>query len=217
VTYEGEVNDDGGAICYTCKEPFENQNAFPSEVDECPECRKKEELWHMRVKRSLFRKEQRQWDERRITDSEKEDAWKDSSVWRSITCQMCWENENYERFEPVADELGDHNEDVSHIDFYRVVYPKPGVKILCEECATEGGLLVEPDSGKEEGVRSRHIPEGVKNQVWRRDQGKCSYCGSNENLEYDHIIPHSRGGGNTARNLQLLCESCNRSKSDNIG
>ncbi|WP_418287783.1 HNH endonuclease [Limihaloglobus sulfuriphilus] len=60
------------------------------------------------------------------------------------------------------------------------------------------------------------IPEKVKHEVWRRDQGKCVCCGSNENLEFDHIIPHSKGGADTARNLQLLCQSCNRKKSDSI-
>ena len=42
-------------------------------------------------------------------------------------------------------------------------------------------------------------------------------CGSNENLEFDHIIPFSEGGANTYRNIQLLCQPCNRSKSDSIG
>ena len=65
--------------------------------------------------------------------------------------------------------------------------------------------------------RSRHIPEDVKDAVWRRDEGKCTQCGSNENLEFDHMIPHSKGGANTKRNIQLLCESCNRKKSDKIG
>jgi 5-methylcytosine-specific restriction endonuclease McrA len=37
-------------------------------------------------------------------------------------------------------------------------------------------------------------------------------CGSRERLEYDHIIPVSKGGSNTARNIELRCESCNRRK-----
>ena len=60
------------------------------------------------------------------------------------------------------------------------------------------------------------IPEEVRHEVWRRDVGKCTKCGSQENLEFDHIIPVSKGGANTARNIQLLCERCNREKSNNI-
>lgn len=62
----------------------------------------------------------------------------------------------------------------------------------------------------------RYISREVKLQVWRRDQGKCCGCGSKEKLEYDHIIPVSKGGSNTERNIQLLCEQCNRSKSSKI-
>lgn len=57
------------------------------------------------------------------------------------------------------------------------------------------------------------IPEEVRFEVWRRDEGKCVRCGSQENLEFDHIIPFSKGGASTVRNLQLLCEACNRKKS----
>ena len=60
------------------------------------------------------------------------------------------------------------------------------------------------------------IPDKVRKKVWQRDGGKCVQCGSRNNLEYDHIIPFSRGGGNTERNIQLLCEKCNRSKSNQI-
>lgn len=78
-------------------------------------------------------------------------------------------------------------------------------------------LIQVSTSEKGQGKRSRHIPVEVKDAVWRRDEGKCVQCGSNEKLEYDHIIPFSKGGANTKRNIQLLCESCNRSKSNKIG
>lgn len=67
-----------------------------------------------------------------------------------------------------------------------------------------------------EKTYSRHVTSEVKNEVWRRDSGQCVLCKSQERLEYDHIIPFSKGGSNTARNIQLLCESCNRAKSAKI-
>ena len=60
------------------------------------------------------------------------------------------------------------------------------------------------------------IPENVRVEVWRRDGGKCARCGSREKLEYDHIVSISKGGSNTARNIELLCERHNRSKSNNV-
>jgi len=60
------------------------------------------------------------------------------------------------------------------------------------------------------------IPRDVQQEVWRRDQGKCVQCGSKEKLEFDHVIPWSKGGSCTARNIQLLCELCNRTKSNRI-
>lgn len=60
--------------------------------------------------------------------------------------------------------------------------------------------------------RRRVLTDKVKTFVWRKDDGKCVECGSQELLEYDHVIPFSMGGSDTARNLQRLCEGCNRSK-----
>ncbi|MBC8484460.1 MAG: HNH endonuclease [Bacteroidetes bacterium] len=86
-------------------------------------------------------------------------------------------------------------------------------------------ILVEPEfiPLEEKGGESddsetidRYIPPAVKLAVWRRDQGKCVQCKSKEKLEYDHIIPISKGGSNTERNVQLLCEKCNRDKSAKI-
>jgi len=80
----------------------------------------------------------------------------------------------------------------------------------------EAGLLdaVKPRSGSSSSRRA--IPEDVRHAVWRRDEGRCVQCGNQESLEFDHIIPVARGGANTERNLQLLCERCNREKSATI-
>lgn len=66
-------------------------------------------------------------------------------------------------------------------------------------------------------ISGRNISQEVKDLVWNRDNGKCAQCGSNEKLEFDHIIPFSKGGSNTYRNIQLLCEQCNRKKLNKIG
>jgi 5-methylcytosine-specific restriction endonuclease McrA len=65
-------------------------------------------------------------------------------------------------------------------------------------------------------VRRDPIPDTVRLFVWQRDKGCCVKCGSRERLEFDHIIPVSAGGSNTERNIQLLCESCNRLKGSTI-
>jgi hypothetical protein len=66
------------------------------------------------------------------------------------------------------------------------------------------------------GKRREAIAERVRHEVWRRDDGRCVDCGSRERLEFDHIIPISKGGSNTARNIELRCEVCNRRKSATI-
>ena len=67
------------------------------------------------------------------------------------------------------------------------------------------------------GVKRTAIPEAIKLLVFSRDEGKCVRCGSNQNLQFDHIIPVCKGGGNSESNIQLLCDYCNLQKSDRIG
>jgi len=41
----------------------------------------------------------------------------------------------------------------------------------------------------------------------------CAYCGAGEpELDWEHIIPQSRGGPNVIDNMVLACRSCNASK-----
>jgi hypothetical protein len=62
--------------------------------------------------------------------------------------------------------------------------------------------------------QSRYISATTKKIVFNRDAGMCKCCGSALNLEYDHVIPFSCGGSSTPSNIQLLCQKCNRSKSN---
>ena len=67
--------------------------------------------------------------------------------------------------------------------------------------------------------RSRSIPQPVKIAVVTRDGGKCRRCHSTQDLQYDRIVPNSRGGSSTdVNNIQLLCGKCSSLKSNrNIG
>jgi hypothetical protein len=65
---------------------------------------------------------------------------------------------------------------------------------------------------------SRYIPTRIKQQVWKRDNGRCTFVGSNNKrcdsdylIQYDHHpIPYARGGSSTVDNLRLLCAKHNR-------
>jgi 5-methylcytosine-specific restriction endonuclease McrA len=65
-------------------------------------------------------------------------------------------------------------------------------------------------------VAREMIPDEVRMFVWQRDRGQCVRCGSRERLEFDHIIPVADGGSSTERNVQLLCEPCNRGKGRSV-
>lgn len=67
-------------------------------------------------------------------------------------------------------------------------------------------------NSKNNETTHRTISSKVKRIVYNRDNGKCTLCNSTTNLEYDHVIPFSKGGSTTELNIQLLCRSCNRSK-----
>jgi CRISPR/Cas system Type II protein with McrA/HNH and RuvC-like nuclease domain len=53
-----------------------------------------------------------------------------------------------------------------------------------------------------------------RNRIFKRDGHECVYCGSKKDLTLDHVIPKSRGGGNTWTNLVTSCFKCNVRKSN---
>lgn len=42
--------------------------------------------------------------------------------------------------------------------------------------------------------------------------GCCAFCGTNVNIQIDHIVPLARGGSNAIDNIQPLCKLCNSRK-----
>lgn len=95
---------------------------------------------------------------------------------------------------------------------YCVADPQALEAVLCGVVRKHKYLLTEGYSS----VRSRHIPPEVKREVYQRDGGRCVQCSAGDYLEFDHIIPHARGGANTVGNVQILCRRCNNAKRDRV-
>lgn len=85
--------------------------------------------------------------------------------------------------------------------------------ILCLLRASNRTASVTADETRQD---RRRVSKEVRNAVWIRDGAACVECDSIIYLEFDHIIPVAKGGGNTVNNIQLLCRECNGKKSDRI-
>jgi 5-methylcytosine-specific restriction endonuclease McrA len=55
-------------------------------------------------------------------------------------------------------------------------------------------------------------PAFTRFNLFLRDSFSCQYCGSPEDLTFDHVIPRSRGGRTTWENIVTACAPCNLSK-----
>jgi hypothetical protein len=69
-------------------------------------------------------------------------------------------------------------------------------------------------------VEVRTIPRQVMLKVVRRDNHVCQSCYAyvpDDQVEFDHIIPFSKGGPTSVENIRLLCRTCNRKKSNSLG
>jgi len=67
--------------------------------------------------------------------------------------------------------------------------------------------------------KGRYIPFKTKIRVVRRDNYTCQECKrhlKDDEVEFDHIIPVSKGGSSEEHNLRLTCYDCNRDKLDKV-
>lgn len=87
-----------------------------------------------------------------------------------------------------------------------------GIEIIMAAIAKVNQTLIAPEAKND----ARKIARDVRQRVWQKYGGRCAECNATQYLEFDHIIPVARGGGNSESNVQLLCRGCNSKKSDRI-
>lgn len=69
-------------------------------------------------------------------------------------------------------------------------------------------------------VEAREVPAGhrisrpLRQRVWQQYGGRCAECASTQYLEFNYIVPISRGGADAQTNLYLICRHCKMAQSD---
>lgn len=61
-------------------------------------------------------------------------------------------------------------------------------------------------------VKPSRNPAFTRFNVFLRDRFQCQYCGSKDDLTFDHLIPRSKGGTTTWENVLTACSPCNLRK-----
>ena len=69
---------------------------------------------------------------------------------------------------------------------------------------------------------TRHIPAVVRQEVWARDGGRCTFegsqgrCRETGRLEFHHVVPFAHGGPATTSNITLRCQAHNQFESGQL-
>ncbi|SEQ43628.1 5-methylcytosine-specific restriction endonuclease McrA [Faunimonas pinastri] len=63
-------------------------------------------------------------------------------------------------------------------------------------------------------IKPSRNPAFTRFNVFLRDRFECQYCGSTDDLTFDHWVPRSKGGQTTWDNVVTACSPCNLRKSN---
>lgn len=86
-----------------------------------------------------------------------------------------------------------------------------------EDITSSRGIYEYLFDRNERHLSIRKFSEKIKRAVYERQNKCCAKCAKHfplEKMQADHITPWSRGGRTVIDNCQVLCENCNRTKSD---
>jgi len=164
-----------------------------------------------------------------ISDKEVLVKWREHV---SLVCKPCWELkycpygslvEDFPVYPVTKSEMEDKVDDEEFIKSLPDEMP-PTIILECY-CAEFGHMcpvffVREPFTETDKGRRmTRYIPRDIMLKVARRDDYHCQICNQHvkdNEIEFDHIIPFSKGGPTVEHNLRLLCRKCNREKTNTV-
>ncbi|MBP1637318.1 MAG: endonuclease [Bacteroidetes bacterium] len=131
--------------------------------------------------------------------------WGEKTNWTQrvkAICKPCWELK-YCPYGPLVEDfpIKDENDDES-------------CRIFGHDCPVF--YVAQPLTETKEFRRiSRTIPRTIQFKVIKRENQICRECGKpvlDEDINFDHIIPWSKGGPTEEHNIRLLCSECNKKR-----
>ena len=143
-------------------------------------------------------------------------------------------NELWLYFKSVLDWIGvvfiEYRKEMKGVDFGVLFNQYKNEKFNSTEIEQEISILMQDeDVTKKSGIypyivlrdekylNIRAFTDKQKREAYERQEGICTNCNKKfeiTEMEGDHIKPWSKGGKTTAKNCQMLCNPCNRIKSD---
>ncbi len=134
---------------------------------------------------------------------------------------ITWFDKNYKKFVELFEHMAD--------EVFYVLFSNRGFLLefnnLVAKTIREDVVIPSKHLTKKGTIKRMNISVWVKDSVFHRDKGRCVFCNTDltrlvntlTNSNFDHIVPLDLFGANDPCNIQLSCEHCNKSKTNNAG